>query len=123
MAPRRAPVHPALALTEAREAAKAAAAEKARRAPHTLTEAEVRLLPRRKVLELGNADHLRHLGVGTEPLKPATPAAAPKASAAKSARAPLSNADLRRMSGAAISKAMAVGLVPGVGPRRRPRNR
>lgn len=122
MPPRKPPVHPALALTEARDAARVAAAEKARRAPDTLTEADVRLLHRRTVLALGNAGLLRHLGVGTEPLKPATPAGAPKITRAKSARAPLTEADLAKMSGPAISRAMAAGLVPGFGARK-PRHR
>ncbi len=60
----------------AQEADRAAAAAKAERTPRKLTEAEVGLLPGRKVLELGNAGHLRHLGVGTAPVKPATPAVA-----------------------------------------------
>ena len=67
---RRVPLDPAAA----QDAAKAAASRKADRAPHKLTEAEVGLLPGRKVLELGNAGHLRHLGVGTKPVEPATPA-------------------------------------------------
>jgi hypothetical protein len=66
------------------KAAKAAAVAKADRAPHRLTEAEVGLLPGKKVLELGNAGHLRHLGVGVKPVKPATPAVAtPKGTAAQ----------------------------------------
>ena len=71
MPPRRtAPVDPATAI----DAAKARAARKAETSPHRLTEAEVGLLPGKRVLELGNAGHLRHLGVGVKPVKPATPA-------------------------------------------------
>ena len=58
----------------AEDAAKAAAAAKAERAPHKLTAAEVMLLPGRKVLELGNAGRLRHLDIGTPPARqPVTP--------------------------------------------------
>lgn len=86
MPPRKAPVHPATAAADAMKAAKAAASAKAQRAPHRLTDAEVQLLPGKTVLELGNAGHLKHLGVGTVPLKPATPAGAgPKATRGKSA--------------------------------------
>jgi hypothetical protein len=61
----------------AQEAAKAAAAAKAQRAPHTLTEAEAMLLPGRKILELGNAGKLRHLGIGSPtPKQPVAPGGA-----------------------------------------------
>jgi hypothetical protein len=84
MAQRRTAVHPLVTAADAQQAAKAAASRKAERAPHRLTEAEVRLLPGQKVLELGNAGRLRHLGVGTAPVKSATPAAAgPKATTGK----------------------------------------
>ena len=84
MASRRTAVHPLVAAADAQQAAKAAANRQAELAPHKLTEAQVQLLPGRKVLELGNAGHLRHLGVGTAPVKSATPAAAaPKATAGK----------------------------------------
>jgi hypothetical protein len=70
MPPRRTtPADPGAAL----DAAKARVAKKAETVPHRLTEAEVRLLPGKRVLELGNAGHLRHLGVGVKPLKPPTP--------------------------------------------------
>ncbi len=73
---RRAPADP----VAAQETAKTAAAAKAERAPRTLTAADVALLPGRKVLELGNQGHLRHLGVGTRPLAPATPATSARTS-------------------------------------------
>lgn len=104
------------------DSTKAAAAAKAERAPRTLTEAEVMLLPGRKVLELGNAGHLQHLGIGL-PLEPATPARAPKVTGSKSASAQLTDDQVARMDGNALSKAMAAGLVPGIGARRRPRHR
>jgi hypothetical protein len=69
--PARRPVSPA----DAQAAAGAAAARKAERAPHTLTEADVARLPGKTVLALGNQGKLRHLGVGTKPLNPPTPAA------------------------------------------------
>jgi hypothetical protein len=116
-APRRTAVHPALAVADAREAAKAAAAVKARRAPHLLSEAEVMLLPGKTVLDLGNAGHLRHLGIGIPP----TRTAVPKKTASKPASAQLTDDDLARMSGTDISKAMSAGRVPGIGPRRRGR--
>jgi hypothetical protein len=120
MPPRRkAAVDPVAAL----KAAKAAAAAKAERSPRSLTAAEVELLPGRRILELGNAGHLRHLGVGTAPLGSAAPAAPKKMPVSRSAKAPLTDADLDGMSGEAISKAMAAGQVAGVGPRRRPRRR
>jgi hypothetical protein len=65
-------------LAAAQDAAKAAADRKAERAPRTLTAAEVARLPGRRVLELGNAGHLKHLGVGTKPLPPASPPGASK---------------------------------------------
>jgi hypothetical protein len=116
-------VHPAQALANAQQAAKAAAARKAERAPRKLTEAEVQLLPGKKVLELGNAGHLRHLGVGTVPRKSAAPAGAPRTAASRSARVPLTDTQLKDMPGEAISKAMDAGMVAGVGPRRRGRRR
>jgi hypothetical protein len=76
MAARRTAVHPLVAVADAQQAAKAAASRKAERTPRKLTEAEVRLLPGRKVLELGNAGHLAHLGVGVRPAKTPAPAAA-----------------------------------------------
>lgn len=86
MPPRKVPVHPATAAADAVKAAKAAASRKAQRAPHRLTDAEVQLLPGKMVLELGNAGHLKHLGVGIAPLKPAAAGAVgPKATTGKSA--------------------------------------
>jgi hypothetical protein len=120
MPPRRMPVHPAQAAADARQAAKVAASRKAEVAPHELTESEVMLLPGKKVLELGNAGKLRHLGLG---LPPHRSAAAPKIRASSSAKAPLTDEKLRKMSGTQISKAIDAGLVPGVAPRRRPRGR
>ena len=120
MTARRVPVHPAQTAADAREAAKAAASRKAELAPHTLSEAEVLLLPGRKVLELGNAGKLQHVGIGIPPVKSA---AAPQGRASKAAKAPLTDERLRKMSGEQISRAMAAGLVPGIGPRRRPRGR
>jgi hypothetical protein len=76
------PTDPAAAL----KAAKATAATKAERAPHTLTEAEVGLLPGKKILQLGNSGRLRHLGLGTAPLKPSTPVITPKGSAQRGTR-------------------------------------
>jgi hypothetical protein len=95
-------------------AAKAAASRKAERAPHTLTEGDVKLLPGRKVLELGNAGKLQHLGLGL----PVKPAAAPKTAAGRPAVPSLSDAQLSKMSGGEIRQAIAAGRVPGVGPRR-----
>jgi len=117
------PLHPAQAAADARQAAKDAASAKAERTPERLTAAEVRLLPGKTVLTLGNAGKLRHLGVGTAPLKSAAPAAPKRIPVSRSARAPLNDADLDGMSGEAISKAMAAGRVAGVGARRRPRHR
>jgi hypothetical protein len=80
MTARRPAVHPVVTAADALQAAKAAASRKAERTPHKLTEAEVRMLPGKRVLELGNAGRLQHLGVGTAPVKSATPASAgPKA--------------------------------------------
>jgi hypothetical protein len=115
---RRPTVHPLASM----DAAKAAAAAKAERAPHTLTEAEVMLLPGKKVLELGNAGKLQHIGLGL-PLKRATPTRTPKITASKSASAQLTDDQLARMSGTDISKAMSSGRVPGIGSRRRSRHR
>ena len=78
------------------EAAKAAAAAKADRAPHTLTEREAMLLPGAKLLELGNAGKLQHLGLGVPSPKTATPkraasraaTAAPTPTATRSWRSP-----------------------------------
>ena len=70
MPPRKIPVDP----SAAQEMAKAAAAAKAERAPHKLTEGEAMLLPGKKLLELGNAGRLRHLGIGAPaPKQPVTP--------------------------------------------------
>jgi hypothetical protein len=123
VAPRKVPVHPVQAAADAREAAKAAASRKAEVAPDKLTEAEVMLLSGKKVLELGNAGKLRHVGLGVGPLKSAAPAATKKIPVTRSAKARLTDADLDGMSGEAISKAMAAGMVAGVGARRRPRGR
>jgi hypothetical protein len=114
MAPRKLAVHPVLAAAEARELAKAAAADKARRTPHLLTEPEVMLLPGKMVLELGNQGHLQHLGIGI----PTVRTAAPKKTANGSPKASLTDAQIARMDGNALSKAMASGQVPGVGRRR-----
>ena len=122
MTARRVPVHPALVAADTREAAKAAAARKARLTPEELTEQEAMLIPPKLLLELGNAGRLRHLGLGL-PLKPSTPARTPRVTASKSARAQLTDDQLAKMTGEQISKAMAGGLVPGHGPRRRPRGR
>jgi hypothetical protein len=116
---RKTPADPVAAM----HAAKAAASRKAELAPHRLTEAEVRLLPGKTVLTLGNQGKLKHLGIGTAPLKSVAPAAPKKMPVSRSAKAPLTDADLDGMSGEAISKAMAAGQVAGVGPRRRPRRR
>jgi len=99
------------------EAAKAAAAAKAERAPHQLTGAEVQLLPGRQVLDLGNAGHLRHLGIGL-PI-PAPKAA--KSATAQRAPAPLTDEQLRKLSAPQITQAIAAGRVPGIGPRRKGR--
>jgi len=119
---RRVPVHPALVAADTREAAKAAAARKARLTPEELTEQEAMLIPPKLLLELGNQGRLRHLGLGL-PLKPGTPARTPRITAGKSARAQLTDDDLARMTGADISEAMAAGRVAGIAPRRRPRHR
>jgi len=116
-------VHPAQAAADARQAAKAAAAAKAERSPGKLTAAEVQVLPGKTVLALGNAGKLKHLGLGTAPLKSAAPAAAPKIPVSKSPGALLNDDDMKNMSGEAISKAMSAGMVAGVGARRRPRHR
>ena len=104
--------------------AKAAASRKAELTPEKLTEEEAMLIPPKLLLELGNQGRLRHLGLGL-PLKPAAAAADPvaKMRGSKSASGQLDDKQLRNMSGADISKAMAAGRVPGVGPRRRPRGR
>lgn len=117
MAPRKPAVHPLQALADAREAETAAAAEKAKRAPHTLSEAEALLIPGKTLLELGNAGKLTHLGLGL----PVKLAAVPKTRASRPAKALLTDNDLKKMPGAAISKAMAAGRVAGIGPRRRRR--
>jgi hypothetical protein len=114
VAPRKVPVRPAQAAADAREAAKAAASRKAELTPHLLTEAEVMLLPGKKVLELGNAGKLRHIGLGIPPVR----TAAPKKTASSSPKATLTDAQIARMDGNALSKAMAAGQVPGVGRRR-----
>lgn len=72
------------------------------------------LLPGKTVLDLGNAGHLRHLGIGIPPVR----AAAPKKTANRSPKASLTDAQMARMDGNALSKAMASGQVPGVGRRR-----
>jgi len=115
MPPRKPAVHPAIAFAEARKAAKAAASEKAARTPHLLTAADLELIPGRLLLELGNAGRLQHLGLGV-PDKPA-----PRIRVTRSAPAGLSDAELAKMGGAQISKAMAGGQVPGVGARRKGR--
>lgn len=103
---------------EAEEAAKAAAAAKAERAPHTLSEREAMLLPGAKLLDLGNNGHLRHLGIGVPPVS----TAASKTAAGRPAQPPkLTDAQLTKMSGAAIRKAIAAGCVDGIGPRRQGR--
>jgi hypothetical protein len=118
MASHRTAVHPVQAAAEAREAAKAAASRKAELAPHTLSEAEVLLLPGAKVLELGNAGHLRHLGVGIPTARTAAPK---KKTASRSTKASLTDSQIARMSGDALAKAMAAGQVPGIGARRKGR--
>jgi hypothetical protein len=97
------------------EARRAAAAAKAERAPHTLTEADVMLLPGAKVLQLGNDGHLRHLGIG---LPVPGPKAAKRASG-RPGRPMVSDVQLAKMSGEQVRKAAAAGLVPGIGARRR----
>jgi hypothetical protein len=121
MAPRMmVPVHPATLLAKARDAARAAAAEKAAKSPHLLTVDDLDLIPGRMVLDLGNAGHLRHLGIGLPPKH--APAILPSASGPSgSAPAGLDDDALRQMTGEQISKAMSAGLVPGIGPRRRGR--
>jgi hypothetical protein len=99
----------------AEEVAKAAAAAKAERAPHTLSEAEVLLLPGAKVLELGNAGKLRHLGLG---LPVPTPQVA-KMAASRPERPMLTDAQLTRMPGEQVRRAVAEGRVPSIGVRRR----
>ena len=99
----------------AEEARRAAAAAKAERAPHTLSEAEVMLLPGAKVLQLGNDGHLVHLGIGL-------PVPAPKAAkrASGNAERPMvSDVKLTRMTGEQVRRAVAEGRVPGIGVRRR----
>lgn len=120
MPPRKVAVHPAIAAHEAREAATAVANRKAELHPEQLTAEELELIPGRKVLELGNAGKLQHLGIGL-PAKP-TPTTLPNASGPSgSAPAGLDDDALKKMSGDQISKAMAAGLVPGVGARRKGR--
>lgn len=97
------------------EAAKAAAAAKAQRAPHTLSAAEVMLLPGAKVLEIGNAGHLRHLGIGL----PVPNTQAAKRTASRPERPMVSDAQLTRMSGDQVRRAVTEGRVPGIGVRRR----
>ena len=107
----------------AMDTAKAAVAAKADRAPETLTAEDLKLLRGAKILELGNAGRLRHLGLGLPlPRSPAR-AAAPKGGSSGSARPLLTDADLEKMSGEAISKAIAAGRVAGIAPRRRSRRR
>jgi hypothetical protein len=100
----------------AEEAAKAAAAAKADRAPHTLSDAEVMLLPGARVLDLGNAGHLRHLGLGL-------PVPVPKEAAKRAPGAPerpmVSDVQLARMTGDQVRRAVTAGRVPGIGARRR----
>lgn len=119
MTARRTAVHPLAAM----DAAKAAVAAKADRAPETLSADDLKLLRGAKILELGNAGRLRHLGLGLPLPKSSARAAAPKGRTSGSARALLTDADLEKMSGDAISKAMAAGQVAGIAPRRRPRRR
>lgn len=99
----------------AEEAAKAAAAAKAERAPHTLSEAEVMLLPGAKVLEIGNAGHLRHLGLGL----PVPAPQAAKRAASRPAQPQLTDAQMSKMSDEQLRRGAAAGLVPGIGARRR----
>ena len=75
---RRVPLDPAAA----QDAAKAAAAAKAERAPHRLSEREAMLLPGKTLLDLGNQGHLTHLGIGLEPTTQTT-SSAPKGSTTK----------------------------------------
>lgn len=107
----RVPLDPAAAL----EAAKAAAYRKAELTPHLLSEKEAMLLPGRKLLEIGNAGHLQHLGIGV----PAKTSAAPKARASSPERPMLTDAQLARMTGEQVRRAAAEGRVPGIGARRR----
>ena len=95
-------------------ARRAAAARKAETTPHLLSDAEVCLLPGRKVLELGNAGHLRHLGIGLPVPKPK----AAKRTAGRPERGMVGDAELGRMSGEEIRKAAAAGRIPGIGARR-----
>lgn len=120
MAPRKTvPVHPALAVADARQAAKDAAAAKADRSPHLLTADDLEFLHGRRILELGNAGLSRHLGIG-QPVKLTPPAKTPKTAASRG-RGPLSDDDLKKLTGQQISRAMAAGLVPGVGAKRKRR--
>lgn len=88
MPPRvRMPVDPG----QARELAKAAASRKAERTPHRLTESEAMLIPPKQLLELGNAGHLQHLGIGlptkkVAPAKGAAKKAAPRSTGKTQAR-------------------------------------
>lgn len=100
----------------AEEARRAAAAAKAERAPHTLSEEEVLLLPNKTVLSLGNAGALRHLGVG---LPVPGPKAAAKRASGGAERPMLTDAQLTRMSGEQVRRAVAEGRVPSIGARRR----
>lgn len=118
MAPGRTGAHPGQAMADAQKAAKAAAAEKAQRTPHLLTEAEVMLLPGKMVLDLGNGGHLRHLGIGIPTARTAAPK---KKTASRSPKASLTDAQIARMSGDALARAMGDGQVPGIGARRKGR--
>jgi hypothetical protein len=119
-APRKVPVHPAMALHKAREAATAAANRKAELHPEQLTAEELELIPGRKVLELGNAGKLQHLGIGL-PFQPATPARTPPKKADSSPSPTIE--DLTAMSGEQISRLAAAGRLShlGIGARRRRR--
>src|SRR5579863_5246377 len=97
-------------------AQRAAAAAKADRTPHLLSEEEVLLLPNRKVLDLGNSGHLRHLGIG---LPVPRPKAAAKKAAGNPAKPQVSDAQLGRMTGEQVRRAAAEGRIPGIGVRRR----
>lgn len=112
MAARRTPVHPLAAM----DAARAAVAAKADRAPETLTADDLKLLRGPKILELGNSGRLRHLGLGL-PLKLTAP---PKRGASRP-NPYVTDEQLKTMTGTEISRAMAAGRVPGFGARRRGR--
>ncbi len=99
----------------ARAAAAETANEKARTAPHKLTAEELDLIPGKLLLDLGNAGHLRHLGLGLPVPKPQ----AAKRAASRPERPMVTDAQLSRMTGEQVRKAAADGRVPGIGARRR----